>query len=177
MIRFIKNTAALPALAALLLLAACQPSPTYQQQFAIPGQAWAWDYQPVFKFQIEDTAAAYQLFFLIRHTDAYAYNNIWLKLSVKSPGDSAFGAPTRVEVPLAEAIGLNAGKWLGRGTGNIYEQRMALSNASHPTYFPTAGQYEIRLQQDMRLSPLPDVYQVGLRVDKTNVRTAPASTQ
>src|ERR1051325_1586329 len=84
------------------LLAACRPSPQYQDHVTIPKYAWTYDFRPTFSFNITDTQAAYQLFFLIRHTDAYPYNNIWLMMDTKGPGDSTFTTHSRVELPLAD---------------------------------------------------------------------------
>jgi hypothetical protein len=53
--------------------------------------------------------------------------------------------------------------------GEIYEQRMPISlgdsvNLSRP------GTYEVTLEQNMRINPLPDVLHVGLRVEKATLR-------
>src|ERR1044072_5901264 len=55
-------------------LSPCRPSPQYQDHYNMPGTAWSSTFQPQFKFEISDTAAAYQLFLLIRHTDAYPFS-------------------------------------------------------------------------------------------------------
>lgn len=160
----------LPLLITLLLFAACQPSPQYQKHVTIPSKGWSYNFQPEFKIQITDTAAAYQLFFLIRHTNAYPYSNIWLRLLSKQPGDSTF-EEQRFEVTLASPTavlpdGSLSGGWLGRGMGEIWEQRMALNNVQQPIYFSKPGEYIFKLAQDMRVNPLPEVIQVGLRVEK-----------
>lgn len=147
------------------LLQGCGTSPQYQEHFNVPGNAWDYSFRPEFNFEITDTAALYQLVFLVRHTDAYAYNNIWLLLDTRAPGDSVFH-PMRVEVPLAA----NTGQWLGRGTGEIYEQRVAINNLSTPAVFSRKGRYTIRMAQDMRTNPLRDVMQVGLRLEKLGTR-------
>jgi gliding motility-associated lipoprotein GldH len=145
---------------------------------SIPGSAWSSSYRPEFRFEVDDTTSAYQLFFLIRHTDAYPFNNIWLRMDVKAPGDTAF-SQNRMEVPLAERAGPHAGKWIGRGIGEIYEQRIPLTNALSPTLFYKKGTYTVRLTQDMRTDPLPEVIQVGILLEKTahvvrNRQAAPA---
>ncbi len=142
-------------------ISACRPSPQYQDHYNIPGQAWRSDYRPEFKFEVADTAAAYQLFLLIRHTDAYPFSNIWINMDSRGPNDSAF-RKLRVEVPLAAA----SGQWLGRGMGEIWEQRVPINSLQMPAFFQHKGLYTVRLTQDMRRDPLPEILTVGFRVEK-----------
>jgi gliding motility-associated lipoprotein GldH len=150
------------AVAALLMLlyAACLPAPHYQKNEAIPNNAWDYNLRPKFTFDITDSTAVYQPYFIIRHTQAYPYNNIWMWLYIKTPGDTV-ATKARINIVLAEPTG----RWLGRGMGEIYEQRMPISlgdsvNLSKP------GTYTIEMEQNMRINPLPDVLHVGLRVEK-----------
>ncbi len=160
-----RRIAVLRAACCLLLaascLAACRPSPEFQQHYNIPKGQWSSGFQPTFQFKVTDTAAAYQLFLLIRHTDAYPFSNIWLTLESRGPLDNGFKT-LRVEVPLAAA----AGRWLGRGMGEIWEQRVPINSLQSPAFFPHAGLYTLRLTQEMRRDPLPEVLTVGLRVEK-----------
>ncbi|RYZ17502.1 MAG: hypothetical protein EOP49_50605, partial [Sphingobacteriales bacterium] len=91
-------------------ISGCMESPYYQKTTAIPQYSWNYNFHPSFGFDITDTAAIYNLYFIIRHTDAYPFSNIWLNIRTKLPGDTAF-LQQRVEIPLAESNG----KWLGRG--------------------------------------------------------------
>lgn len=145
----------------LLLLSSCLSSPYYQKEYAIPGNKWTFENQPSFKFEITDTTSLYTLQFLIRHTEAYPVSNIWLMIYTKAPGDSTFER-TRIEIPLAEP----SGKWLGRGMGEIWEHRMPISNIGDTVMLRKAGMWEIKFGHNMRINPLPEVLQVGLRVEK-----------
>jgi gliding motility-associated lipoprotein GldH len=146
-------------------LSGCLPSPHFQKEEAVPQNAWTYSYKPTFKFDIKDTTVNYQAFFLIRHTQAYPYSNIWIWVYVKTPGDSII-KKERINVPLAEPTG----KWLGRGMGEIYEQRMLL-NLSDFVAFSKKGTYEVSMEQNMRINPLPEILNVGLRIEKTVPRT------
>src|ERR1043165_1079444 len=133
-------------------LSSCRPSPQYQDHYNIPGAAWSSTFQPQFKFEITDTAAAYQLFLLIRHTDAYPFSNIWINMDSRGPHDTSF-RKVRVEVPLAAT----SGRWLGRGMGEIWEQRVPINSLQMPAFFPHKGLYTVRLTLDMRRDPLPEI--------------------
>ncbi len=83
---------------------------------------------------------------------------------IKTPGDS-IATKARINITLAEA----SGKWLGRGMGEIFEQRMPIS-LGDSVNLSKAGTYEVVIEQNMRINPLPEVLHVGLRVEKTTVR-------
>src|SRR5690606_16103903 len=119
----------------LLLLASCRPAPQYQDHFNIPGSAWNASFQPEFEVTIDDTAAAYQLFLLIRHTEVYPYSNSWINMESKAPGDTVW-ARARVEIPLAAP----SGQWLGRGAGELWEQQVPITTPAHPAFFARKGE-------------------------------------
>jgi gliding motility-associated lipoprotein GldH len=148
----------------LLLLNSCMTSPYYQKTVTVPQNEWGYNFQPSFHFEITDTSSYYNLYFLIRHTDAYPYANIWLNIYTKEPSEKTF-QQSRIEIPLAET----GGKWLGRGMNEIWEQRMAITRNDAPMIFKKKGVYEIRLEQNMRINPLPEVLNVGLRVEKIGI--------
>lgn len=121
-----------------------------------------YNFKPTFEFNITDTEVNYQPYFLIQHTQAYPYGNIWMWVYVKGPGDS-IANKERINVTLAEPNG----KWLGRGMGEIYEQRMRIAFDS--IRFSRKGPYKVSFEQDMRINPLPEVLHVGFRLEKVEV--------
>lgn len=159
-------------LAAVLLsiaLSGCIESPFYQKQSAIPQNAWDHKYSPSFEFEVSDTTYLYNLYFLIRHTNAYPYSNLWMNIYTKQPGDTAF-AKQRVNVELAATSGPNNGQWLGRGMGEIWEQKKRLTHEGDTAILHRKGKYVIRFEHDMRVNPLPEILQVGLRIEKEKAR-------
>ena len=145
-------------------LAGCLPAPFYQKEVAIPQNAWNYSFKPTFKFDITDTATGYDTYFIIRHTQAYPYANLWIWLYIKSPGDS-IARKERINIVLAEPNG----KWMGRGMGEIYEQRLQI-NLGDSVHFDRKGLYEVAMEQNMRINPLPEVLHVGLCVKKKELR-------
>lgn len=173
-----------------LSLTGCLKSPDYQKIVAIPDAAWKSAYMPEFRIDIRDTGIYYKTYLLIRHTNNYAYSNIWLNVWVKGPQDSTF-QHTRIEVPLANL----QGRWLGNGMGELFEQRrmlvldlnevpltdelVAYAESGIRQMFRQKGIYTIRFEQNMRDVALPEVLQVGLRVEKGGERKpfVPKATQ
>jgi gliding motility-associated lipoprotein GldH len=64
-----------------------------------------------------------------------------------------------VELTLADA----SGKWLGSGMGDIWDNRVLFKQSFR---FPEKGTYQFALEQAMRVDPLPQVMDVGIRIEK-----------
>jgi gliding motility-associated lipoprotein GldH len=147
----------------LLLLAgfcfsfdSCTTLDLYEKDVTVPYHSWASSFKPEFNFTIKDSTARYQLYFVIRHTAKYNYNNIWINLYSIPPGDTL--RHVRFELPLAT----NEKGWLASGMDDIYEHRIPLTNPQTLK----AGTYTFMLEQIMREDPLENVLNVGLRLEK-----------
>lgn len=141
-----------------VLLGSCSSIDAFEKNAEIPKHQWTYDFQPQVEFNITDTVSPYNVFVTLRHTDAYAYKNIWLFLSTRQPGDSTF-QKERFELTLQD----QEGKWIGTGMSDIWEVRYPLFNNIR---FTKQGNYTIRLQQTMRDNPLLHVMNAGVRIEK-----------
>jgi gliding motility-associated lipoprotein GldH len=145
----------------LILLAAnilvcCQTINVYEKTAYFPIHSWKSAEKPSFTFEISDTASLYNIFFVLRHEDAYNYNNIWVNITVKGPTEVV---TVRREFILAN----NRQGWLGSGMDDIFEHRILISNRAAPLH---KGIYTFTLQQDMREDPLAHILNAGIRVEK-----------
>lgn len=146
----------------ILFFSSCTEINLYEKHAAIPAHEWKADYKPQFTFDIQDTTAVYDVMLVLRHTEKYGYNNIWLKLTIQSPSDSS--QTIRIEKTLAT----NKDGWLATAMDDIYDHRISINNelAENNVSFKTPGEYTFTLQQDMREDPLLHVMNAGLRVEK-----------
>ncbi len=142
----------------ILVLASCETIDLFEKNVPVPNRAWDYSFKPEISFDIRDTTSFYQVFFVIRHTDAYGFNNIWIKADSRAPGDSAWSSQ-RFDCPLA-----TNDRWTGSAMDDIYEHRILLFN--QPVKFRQPGTYSLRLEQVMRENPLRHVMNVGVRVEK-----------
>lgn len=150
-------TVLLVALSTMMI--ACGQINIYEKTVTVPAHAWSSSFKPGFDFDITDSSSVYQVFLVIRHTEQYRYNNIYLNLRIKGPGnDSAL--VLRREIKLA-----NNERWLGEGMDDIYEHRTPIGLLGD-TKALTPGTYHFTLEQIMREDPLDHVLDVGLRVEK-----------
>ena len=142
-----------------LFLTSCLPTiDVFEKDVAIPQQQWQTSFQPQVTFTITDTAASYDVSLVVRHTDAYNFNNIWIKATVQQPGDSMTHSQ-RYNLVLAN----NEKGWFGTAMDDIYEHRVLIQPQ---TKFKKAGDYHFTLEQVMREDPLQHVLNVGVRVEK-----------
>lgn len=141
-----------------LLIASCAKINLYEKQADIPSQQWFYNNVPSFTFDIVDTSSLYNLYIVLRHTDAYNYDNIWLKLGSKAPGDT-----TRFQ-NLNLILATDANGWDGAGTDDIFEVRKNITPG--PVPFKKPGTYMFSISQIMRENPLMHILNVGLRIEK-----------
>jgi gliding motility-associated lipoprotein GldH len=142
------------------LFACTVPSGVFEKDIALPGQEWNSNFHPTINFDIgdSDTAYRYNIYLVLRHTDAYNYNNIWIRGTVKQPGDTATRSE-RYDLLLAT----NDKGWLGAGMDDIYEHRVEIQQE---TRFKVPGVYSFTLEQIMREDPLKHILNVGVRIEK-----------
>lgn len=138
-------------------LAACQTIDIYEKTTTFPSHSWKSAEKPSFTFEITDTTSLYNIFLVLRHEDAYNYNNIWINLTVKGPTDEV---TVRREFILANNT---SQRWLGSGMDDIFEHRITFNDKPTPLH---AGKYTFTLQQDMREDPLEHILNAGIRVEK-----------
>ena len=138
-------------------LSSCAQINLFEKQVAIPDQQWQRSFRPSYSFEIEDTAALYNMYIVVRHTDNYEYNNLWLRVGSMPPGDTITYENLIVELATPT-------RWLGTGISDIFEVRKLISPG--PAAFRKPGIYTFTLEQIMRENPLEHIMNVGIRIEK-----------
>jgi gliding motility-associated lipoprotein GldH len=141
-----------------IFFVSCTQIDSFEQDATIPKYEWHYDYTPSFDFTITDTAAQYNLYIVLRHTDAYRYNNICLNVGTQWQADTV--AYQRFDL----ALGSDASGWEGTGMDDIWEVRKSITEG--PFKFKRPGNYKFIVAQQMRENPLNDMMSVGIRVEK-----------
>jgi gliding motility-associated lipoprotein GldH len=141
-----------------LLLYSCARTDLFEKNVSFPNHKWDNAFKPTITFNIEDTLSAYNIFLVVRHMDAYHFNNLWVKIKSKAPGDS-ISATQQFDLPLASQK-----EWMGVGMDDIFEHRILLYQ--RPVKFQKQGTYTVILEQVMRENPLEEIMNVGLRLEK-----------
>lgn len=145
------------ALISQLAAVSCTTIDLYEKSVTIPKHQWESSFKPSFEFTIKDTSSPYKLFFILRHNEKYSFNNIYINVYVKGPGqDSA------VKIQQDLVLATNDKGWLATGMDDIYEHRITLA----PEQSLKAGTYTFTIEQIMREDPLKNVLNAGLRIEK-----------
>jgi gliding motility-associated lipoprotein GldH len=142
---------------ALSLLSSCQTIELYEQSTIYPNHQWDAKQVNEYQFSIDDTTSSYNVYFVIRHHNAYSYKNIWIQLNTTAPDRKI--SKESFDLNLADDVK----GWLGTGMDDIYDQRIPIYPA--PVHFKK-GVYKFAITHTMRADPLPNILSTGIRVEK-----------
>ena len=142
----------------ITVLQACGTNGVFEKTEALPSHNWASAKRVSTMFDVQDTAAYYNLYIIFTHTDAYHYNNIYLNITTIAPGDTAITVQKQLQ------LAKNNYGWLGTAMDDIIEHRVLL-NERGPVKLKK-GNYTFVLQQAMRENPLTGVINAGMRAEK-----------
>lgn len=131
----------------------CQRGVVYNEFQQLPAQGWEADSALQFVPTLTDTLGSYQMQIIVRHTDRYAYQNLWLFVDVQK--DSILLHRDTIESYLAN----ERGEWYGSGMSKMTLPLLYMENIALP-----AGEYKITVQQGMREEQLRGITDVGLKV-------------
>ena len=157
MISFAKTTWMKFVIVCILVscLTACNQIELFEKNIPIPNLKWQNNFNAIGVFNITDTTSLYNVFVVLRHTDAYAYNNIWLNIGLQTPGDSMKTQKLNL------SLGSDAQGWEGVGMNDIWEVRKPIARLPLKK-----GDYNFSIAQIMRDNPLQHIMSVGLRLEK-----------
>jgi gliding motility-associated lipoprotein GldH len=146
-------------LVAIFGLYACNwTTGVFEKNLTFDNHEWPSSVRPDIAFEITDTVSAYNIYIVLRHTDAYHFNNIYIRATVKEPGDPK-GRTGDYDLQLAT----NDKGWIGTAMDDIYDARLLIQPK---TRFSKSGVYHISMEQLMREDPLKNVLSAGLRVER-----------
>lgn len=138
------------------VLFSCTTVDLYEKSVTIPGHKWEKTFRPSFDFTITDTTAPYKVYLVLRHNEKYSFNNIYINLYVKGPGQD-----TAQKIQRDILLATNEKGWLATGMDDIYEHRSLLAEQHFK-----AGDYHFSIEHIMRENPLLHVLNAGLRIEK-----------
>lgn len=138
----------------LLCLGACAPGHNDYSQF-IDISPDGWKYGDTLKFypQTRDSITTGELTIALRHSNAYAYSNLWLEIRHFN-GDSI--RLDTVNIEMADIYG----RWYGDGIGSSFQYALPVSKK-----ITLYRGKPIMINHIMRVDPLKDIEQVGFLFD------------
>jgi gliding motility-associated lipoprotein GldH len=144
-------------IAVLFSLTSCDSHRVYEKNIGIPDYMWKSKTQVEFETMVSDTISLHNVYVNVRNASQYPYRNLFLFLETHYP-DGKYSRDT-LECILAD----ESGKWLGDGSGDIWDNRFIFKKNVR---FPVSGTYKFYLEHAMRNDPLPMIMDVGIRIEK-----------
>jgi gliding motility-associated lipoprotein GldH len=142
-----------------LFISSCDKTKVYEDVSSLPEAYWLADSSKSFEFNIEDPSLSYNLYFNIRNGLEYPHNNIYVNYIVSDSANNVLDE----ELRNFQLFNSKTGYPLGNGSGNIFEHQFDLLV---DYTFPFAGKFNLNIQQYMRYDSLPEVYSVGVRIER-----------
>lgn len=140
-----------------VVLCSCDPKKEFEAYQALDSSGWHKDSLVVFPVELKNTGGSHNLYLNIRNSGDYAFSNLWLFVTIKSP-DGELLTDT-VEFQLADPTG----KWTGSGIGDLFDNQFIYKKN---VYFPSPGTYTFSIQQGMRAEKLKGIRDIGIRIEK-----------
>ena len=135
------------------IVVSCNHNTFYHKTITLPNEIWNMDSTLVYQFTIQDSLQFYSFFIDVRNTSDYPYQNLSLFFSTQFP-DSTVSTDT-LTCFLSDAHG----RWKGRGSGRIKDNRFVLKSRVR---FQQKGDYVFTAQQAMRDANLKGITDFGI---------------
>jgi len=139
------------------IFVSCNTNTIFNQNVELPSQGWFKNNAVAFSINIPDSLTNYDFGLNIRNTSKYRYSNLYIFLITEFPNGNI--SRDTIECVLAN----NEGEWLGKGWGDIKENRITLKSGLR---FPLTGNYRFLIQQAMRVDTLMGIHDIGLSLAK-----------
>ncbi|MDX1348639.1 MAG: gliding motility lipoprotein GldH [Putridiphycobacter sp.] len=136
-------------------LTSCDDAMIYEKNVGFENNTWVYEDPKTFSFEITDSLLPVKLSINLRTTTNYPYSNIYMFLHSNYP--NGYHDIDTLEFFLADP----RGNWLGDNSGTVVENRAVISKG----VFPTTGTYHFMIEQAMRNDSLPEIIDLGLRVE------------
>lgn len=144
----------------LLLSTGCSdPNRVYERNVDFSNNLWLADSIAEFEFEIVDTQAAYNLYYNVRNSISYPYNNLYVQYTLEDSLGNVMSKALQ-NMDLFDPV---TGKPKGDGLGDIFDHRIL---AIPQQRFSKEGWYRFKIQQFMRQDSLPLILSMGLRVER-----------
>lgn len=135
----------------------CNSDVEFSEYHSFKNPNWPAKDTVTFQFNITNTAVLYSANLMLRHTESYPYDNMYVFLTTVYPQGQS--KTDTINLVLANA----KGNWMGSGMGDLFDLKIPLKRQFR---FSKAGLYKIQLVQAMDMNPLPEVVDIGFELVK-----------
>jgi len=140
-----------------LSLTSCDTGVIFEKNIKLDDNRWYQNNIIRLETEISDTISPVNIYINVRNAGGYQFSNLFVFLTTTLP-DNRQSRDT-IELVLAD----ESGKWKGDGLGDIWDNRILFKKNFR---FPQTGKYTFELEQAMRVDPLPQIMDAGIRIEK-----------
>lgn len=142
-------------LLASLVLTGCSPTPIYEQTYSIDQGIWSYNDSLSYEIDIVDAAQAYDLILHLTHDEAFASENLYIKIS------TTFADNKQARQILSLQLADISSSWVGSCAGERCTADIPLAEGRK---FEQIGKHKITIAQYSRQEDLEGIYAVGISV-------------
>lgn len=147
-----------------LSLSSCDSNRVFEDNQSVQDEKWEYADAKSFTYEATDTTTKYNLLINVRHSFAFEWRNVWVKVYTQFP--DGHKTESRVNLQLSEPDG----HWYARCIGDNCFIAIPIKQKIK---FPQTGKYTFTIAQDMRVNPLPLIRNIGFRIEKAEkIKTA-----
>ncbi len=143
----------------VFLITSCDSNVIYEKNQSFNDNKWTYDDVKTFSIEMQEDTTPVKIYINLRTTIDYPYSNIYMYLYSDFP--NGYSDIDTLEFFLAKPDG----QWLGEVSGTVVENRALITKG----YLMDKGTYTFKLEQAMYNNDLPEVLDVGIRVENWNL--------
>ena len=140
-----------------VFLISCTDNTIFDEYTTVDNGVWAKDRSFAFNVEVADTSALYEIDLLVRNTDIFPRQNLWLRITKEYRGQE-------IQCDTVNLFLLDeSGKWIGSGSGTFFDNQYIWKQ--HIRFYKK-GNYIFRIAHLMRFDVLEGIDRIGLAVVK-----------
>lgn len=137
----------------LITFTSCKNDVYYEKIDTIKEETWNMNHKLVYEFEITDSTQFYDIYFNVRNSTDYPYQNLYVFLTNQFPSG----------IKMVDTLGCTLcdpfGKWYGKGSGKIKDNKFLLRKQVR---FQQKGKYIFSVQHGMRDENLKGITNFGI---------------
>ena len=137
----------------------CDSNRVFEETVDFSNAYWLADSIKSFDVNIGQADDVYNILFSIRNGVEYPHRNVYVHYTISDSTDNVLDK----ELRNFQLFHPKSGYPFGNGTGNLREHKFELLVGYK---FPYEGPFKISFEQYMRYDSLPQVYSIGVRVER-----------
>ena len=138
-------------------MVSCSKKKVFEKYEKFDNYDWNMDKTVKFEVQIDDTAAAYNIYIPTRHIENYLYDCLKVNVIIYTPTGEERTKNYKLNFRDSE------GKFIGNGLGDIWDEKtLIMGNIK----FKNTGIYKFEIVNNMPIIPTQGIMELGLLVEK-----------